>query len=351
MAILLANGAVLDGTSKPPFFADLLIEGDRIRAVEHSINHADAQRIDCTGLIVAPGFIDAHSHSDLQALEDRPEKINQGVTTEVVGNCGFSAFPCREHKPLLQQFANGIFRGSDDWGWQSAAAYLQDTRNRSPFVHVQTLTGHGSLRVAHAGVRQGTLAAADVDGMSNSLAEAIAGGSIGFSTGLMYAPGSSAPFEELSQLCATTARAGGIYCTHIRSYSWKVLGSIDEQIALARGSGCRLQISHLQVVGRANWEKLEQVLERIEQARKSGIDVELDCYPYLAGSTVLTQLLPRRKIAMHFEKDLAHFQAVVVVSPGFLCYRGNRKRIDELLQFTRSKRETLGAAGKRGRAC
>jgi N-acyl-D-amino-acid deacylase len=293
VAILLTNGAVLDGTSKPSFFADVLIEGTRIAAVEHSIPQVEAQRIDCTGLIVAPGFIDAHSHSDLQVLESRPEKINQGVTTEVVGNCGFSAFPCRDNKSLLQQFANGIFRGSDDWGWQSAAAYLEETRSRSPFVHVRALTGHGSLRVAHAGVRQGSLPSADVDSMSNSLADAIAGGSIGFSTGLMYAPGSSAPFDELNQLCVTTARAGGIYCTHMRSYSWEVLESIDEQIELAQASGCRLQISHLQVVGRANWGKLEQVLERIERARKSGIDVEFDCYPYLAGSTVLTQLLPQ----------------------------------------------------------
>jgi dihydroorotase/N-acyl-D-amino-acid deacylase len=293
MAILLVNGSVLDGTSRPAIGADLLIQGDRIVAVERSISHADAESIDCTGLVIAPGFIDVHSHSDLQVLEQRPEKISQGVTTEVVGNCGFSAFPCRHNKPLLQQFANGIFRGGSEWGWQSAGAYLRDTRTQSPYVHVQSLTGHGSLRVAHAGMHQGPLTPADVDAMSDSLAEALAEGSIGLSTGLMYAPGSSAPREELRRLCATTARSGAIYCTHMRSYSWDVLESIDEQVALARDSGCRLQISHLQVVGRANWDKLEQVMDRIEQARKSGIDVEFDCYAYLAGSTVLTQLLPQ----------------------------------------------------------
>jgi len=293
MALLLENGTVIDGTGKPAFTGDVLIEGNRISAVAHRIEVTEADRINCSGLAVTPGFIDAHSHSDLQVLLNRREKSNQGVTTEVVGNCGFSAFPTHAHRTQLQQFANGIFCGGDDWGWTSAAAYLADTDRLSEVMNVRALTGHGSLRVAHAGMRQGALEKSEVSAMAETLAESLAGGSIGFSTGLMYAPGSSAPFDELTSLCTTAARHGAIYCTHMRSYAWDILDSFDEQVALARASGCRLQISHLQTVGRANWPKQEQVLERMEQARKSGVDVEFDSYAYLAGSTMLTQLLPQ----------------------------------------------------------
>jgi dihydroorotase/N-acyl-D-amino-acid deacylase len=293
MATILANGSVLDGTGKPAFPADVLIEGSRIASIGHHLDVADAERIDCTDLIVAPGFIDAHSHSDLQVLENRREKANQGVTTEVVGNCGFSAFPSTSNRRLVHDFANGIFCGGDDWSWPSAREYLADVEQHSRLMNVCALTGHGSLRVAHAGMKQGGLPAADVGKMIASLEEALTGGSIGFSTGLMYAPGSSAPFDELRDLCAATARHDAIYCTHMRSYSWDLIESFDEQVSLARASGCRLQISHLQTVGRANWHKQEQVLEHLERARKDGIDVEFDIYAYTAGSTVLTQLLPQ----------------------------------------------------------
>jgi dihydroorotase/N-acyl-D-amino-acid deacylase len=293
MAMLLANGMVLDGTGKDAFPADVLIDGSRVAAVERGIAVADAERVDCTGFVVAPGFIDAHSHSDLQVLESRREKANQGVTTEVVGNCGFSAFPSKANPAGAHQFANGIFCGGEAWAWSSAREYLTDAEQLSSAMHVCALTGHGSLRVEYAGMRQGPLERSQVEGMIASLEEALTGGSIGFSTGLMYAPGSSAPFEEIRDLCAATARHGAIYCTHMRSYSWDLLESFEEQVALAKASGCRLQISHLQAVGRANWHKQEQVLERLEQARKDGVDVEFDIYAYTAGSTVLTQLLPQ----------------------------------------------------------
>jgi dihydroorotase/N-acyl-D-amino-acid deacylase len=128
--------------------------------------------------------------------------------------------------------------------------------------------------------------------MEQSLAECLSGGAAGFSTGLMYAPGSAAPTEELEALCRVTARAGKVYATHMRSYGDDLLNSLDEQLALARATGCRLQISHLQAVGRRNWHKQAQALEKLAAARHEGIDVAFDSYPYLAGSTVLTQLLP-----------------------------------------------------------
>jgi dihydroorotase/N-acyl-D-amino-acid deacylase len=153
--------------------------------------------------------------------------------------------------------------------------------------------GHGSLRIAHAGTQQGPLEEGILSAMESTLDEALAEGACGFSTGLMYAPGSSAPREELVRLCKVVARRGKIYCTHIRDYSTHLLAALDEQIDLAREAGCRLQISHLQTVGRANWHLNTLALRKIEDARQSGIDIKFDCYPYVAGSTVLTQLLPQ----------------------------------------------------------
>jgi len=289
---LFRNGTIVDGTGRAPFLADLLTTGSRIAAIGSSLNSPAAEVIDCTGLTLAPGFIDSHTHSDLQVVEGRVEKLSQGVTTEVVGNCGFSAYPPAQKPEDLRSFANGIFCGGDHWGWSSTEAYLRDIE-RSRVAHVVSLVGHGSLRIAVAGSKQGPLSESEVASMESLLAEALDAGAAGFSTGLMYAPGSSAPNAELQRLCDVTARKGKIYTSHIRSYFAGLVDAIDEQIALARRSGGRLQISHLQAVGANNWQLQPIAIGLMEQANRDGVDVEFDCYPYVAGSSVLTQLLPQ----------------------------------------------------------
>jgi N-acyl-D-aspartate/D-glutamate deacylase len=296
MKTLLKSGSVLDGSGSPAFAADIWIEDERIARIGSAPGSADAV-IDCAGLTVSPGFIDAHSHSDLQVLENRPEKALQGVTTEVVGNCGFSPYPAPANRRPLHEFANGIFRGGDAWGWNSAADYLAAAASDSKLVHVESLVGHGSLRVAVAENRLGPLTSPELDAMERMLDESLAGGACGFSTGLMYSPGESAPFAELERLCRIVARRGKVYATHMRDYSFCLLEAVDEQIELARRTGCRLQISHLQAVGEANWGRQAPALERVERARGEGIDIGFDCYPYVAGSTVLTQLLPQSALA------------------------------------------------------
>ena len=215
------------------------------------------------------------------------------MTTEVVGNCGFSPYPLGPDRKALRDFANGIFCGSADWGWEGAQEYLAEIERRATLVHVRSLVGHGSMRIAVAGHRQGPLEPAEADRLEGLLSESLSDGACGFSTGLMYAPGSSAPFEELVRLCRTVARHDKIYATHMRSYSRALLESVEEQLELARQSGCRLQISHLQAVGRANWDKPDQAIKKIEKARQEGLDVAFDIHPYLAGATVMTQLLPQ----------------------------------------------------------
>jgi dihydroorotase/N-acyl-D-amino-acid deacylase len=289
--LLLANATLIDGTDTPSQHGDLLIRDGRIVELGAFDVPFDTPRVDLTGKVLAPGFIDLHSHSDLKVLEDRREKSHQGVTAELVGNCGFSPYPCGQHAEVVREQNAGILHGPATW--HTAAAYLRDARSQSHLVHVESLIGHGTLRSAVCGRHIGPLTGQQMQAMESALDEALADGAAGFSTGLMYAPGSQASFEELQRLCAVAARRGKLYTTHMRSYSWQLLESIDEQLALARSTGCRLQISHLQAVGRANWHKQSAALEKIEQARAEGIDVAFDSYPWLAGSTVMTQLLPQ----------------------------------------------------------
>jgi len=289
------GGVIIDGSGVPPIQADILTQGDRIAQIGSGLDFeatSGATQIDCTGLTLAPGFIDSHTHSDLQVIEGRTEKLRQGVTTEVVGNCGFSAYPPARDPAELRSFANGIFCGDDAWGWPSTEAYLRAIE-ASRTANVASLVGHGSLRIAVAGNRQGALTESELRSMESLLAEALSAGAVGFSTGLMYAPGSSAPTDELQRLCNVTAKHGGIYTSHIRSYFSGLVDAIEEQLNLARRSGGRLQISHLQAVGANNWHLQAKAIEAIEQARAEGVDVEFDCYPYVAGSSVLTQVLPQ----------------------------------------------------------
>ncbi len=290
--IVFKGGMVIDGTGAPPSSGDVLISGGTIERVGVFEAPVEARVIDCRGLAVAPGFIDSHSHLDLQVLQNRREKVAQGVTAEVVGNCGFSPYPLPLDHRLIHDFANGLFCGDTDWGWPTARAYLEQAA-RSTTTAVSSLVGHGSLRIARVGNQLGQLAERDLDWMEQTLSESLEEGACGFSTGLMYSPGASAPLAELERLCRVVARYGKTYSTHMRGYGDLLVEAVDEQLQLARRTGCRLQISHLQAVGPRNWYKQAVALEKIENAAAEGLDVGFDCYPYIAGSTVLTQLLPQ----------------------------------------------------------
>ncbi|HEY8997316.1 MAG TPA: amidohydrolase family protein, partial [Edaphobacter sp.] len=235
--LLLSNATLIDGTGAPSQEGDLLIRDGRIVEIGAFNVSADVPVVDLTGRALAPGFIDLHSHSDLKVLEDRREKSHQGVTAELVGNCGFSPYPCGQHAEVVREQNAGILHGPATW--PTAAAYLRDARSHSHLVHVESLIGHGTLRSAVCGRHSGPLTEQQLQAMESTLDEALADGAAGFSTGLMYAPGSQAPFEELERLCAVVAKRGKLYTTHMRSYSWQLLESIDEQLALARSTGCR----------------------------------------------------------------------------------------------------------------
>ncbi len=296
---ILTGGTIIDGTGATSISGEVVIRDGRIVSVgnpqsSRSVVKGDPEYnvVDCRGCIIAPGFIDVHSHSDLQVLENRTEKLLQGVTAEVVGNCGFSAYPLPGNPQVLRDFANAILCGDNRWGWSSASDYLTSA-SKSKVTTVASLVGHGSLRIKIAGNTSRALTSREIDTMAVLLDEALQEGAAGFSSGLMYAPGSGASAQELTALCRIVARRGGVYATHMRSYSAGLMEAVEEQISIAEESECRLQISHLQAAGPDHWPLQQHAIAAIEQAFARGVDVAFDAYPWLAGSTVLTQVLPQ----------------------------------------------------------
>jgi N-acyl-D-amino-acid deacylase len=259
---------------------DVAVGGGRIAAMARRIPDRGTVEIDARGLAVAPGFIDIHSHADGSLFSDpRAESvIRQGVTTIVVGQDGSSRFPSR--------------RSDDDGGFGSFGA-LADAVNRLPSsVNVASMIGLGSIRAQVVGADDRPATPDEIARMTALVRDAVAGGACGASSGLEYTPGAFASRDELAALCAPLAAARLPYATHMRNEDDRLLESIDESIAVARAARCPLQISHLKTQGPRNWGKLDEVFRRIEAARKAGMDIAFDRYPYVAYQTGLTNLFP-----------------------------------------------------------
>ncbi len=293
-SLLVRNGALVDGTGGPARAADVALEGDRIAAVAPRLEGQAARVIDASGLVVAPGFIDAHSHSDLFYLgcPAAESKLRQGCTTEVVGMCSFSQAPIApggEH--AVRDWAGGI-GASVDLRWETFGQYLDALRSVRPSINVIHFVGHGALRLAAVGPANRPASPDAVRSMQRLLDEAMDAGAWGYSTGLVYPPSAYATTEELIALARSMAKRGGLYFSHVRGESATVEDSIREAIRIGEESGVGVQIAHVKVGGRENWGKMDRVLRLIDDARARGVDVAGDVYPYHAGSTKMDNLLP-----------------------------------------------------------
>lgn len=272
--LVIRGGTVFDGTGSEGWVADVAISAGRITSVATRIAEKGAEEIDARGHIVAPGFIDIHSHGDgsLQADARAESVVRQGVTTIVAGADGSSRFV-----------------GNDE---RSFRAWAKATAAANPAVNVAAMIGLGAVRGAVVGNDDRSATADELQRMVQMVEHALADGACGASTGLEYTPGAFAPLAELIALCEPLAARALPYATHMRNEDDRLLEAIDESIAVARGAGCPLQISHLKMQGTRNWPKIDAALARIADARASGCDAMFDVYPYVAYSTGLTNLFP-----------------------------------------------------------
>jgi N-acyl-D-amino-acid deacylase len=285
---------VIDGSGAPAQRADVAVEGDRIAAIGPALAGEAARVVDAGGLVVAPGFIDAHSHSDLFyfAVPSAESKVRQGVTTEVVGMCSFSQAPLRpDQRDIIRGWAGGI-GASLDLRWETFGQYLDALRSVRPSVNVAHCVGHGAIRIAAMGFENRPAGADELRAMEARLGEALDAGAFGFSTGLVYPPSAYSDTPELIALAKAMSRRGGLYFSHVRGESSMLLDSISEAIRIGEEGGVGVQISHVKASGRENWPKIDAALRLIEDARARGVDVLGDVYPYTAGSTKMDNLMP-----------------------------------------------------------
>jgi N-acyl-D-aspartate/D-glutamate deacylase len=292
---LLRGASVADGGGQPPRDADVLLDGDRIAAVEPAGTiPADGYAVqDLSGLVLAPGFIDVHSHADNAPLldEDDTTKILQGVTTEVVGNCGFSLAPVAAgREDDLAALTSRIFPPLP-WGWSTFADLLAQVDTRGHVTNYVPLVGHGTLRLAVAGLESRPTTAEERGRMADLAVAAAEAGAFGLSSGLIYPPGMFGDTDEIATVAAAMPE-GTLYATHMRGEGEHLKDSIDEAIDIGRRSGKPVQISHLKSAGRQNWGGVARALEQLQAARDAGVRVTQDVYPYTAASTMLTACLP-----------------------------------------------------------
>ena len=293
-SLLIRGGTLIDGSGAPRRVADVALEGDRVAAIAPSLDGQAQRVIDAVGHVVAPGFIDAHSHSDLFyfACPSAESKVRQGCTTEVVGMCSFSPAPIAPgREELVQTWAGGI-GASADFRWETFPQYLDALRAQKPSINVVQFVGHGALRLAAIGPDNRPVTTEDLRAMERMLAEALDAGAFGYSTGLVYPPSAYSVTEELVALARSMARRGGLYFSHVRGESAMVEESIREAIRIGEEGGVGVQIAHVKVGGRENWGKMDRVLRLLDAARARGVDVTGDVYPYHAGSTKMDNLMP-----------------------------------------------------------
>lgn len=286
--LVIRNGRVIDGTGNPWFHGDVAITGDRIVAVGRVPGEKAKRVIDAKGLIVAPGFIDMHSHSDELLLEDgrAQSKIRQGVTTEVLGE-GRSAGPLKG-----QLSARRIRARGKEFAWDTLGGYLDAIDSAGTSVNVATYVGLDNIWEAVMGQSHARPTAKQLGEMKAALEPAMKDGAFGLSSMLMMPPGSLATIDDVVDLCAVVRKYGGIYSSHIRNEGLGVFDAVKEAIAVGERAGVPVDIIHLKIADEKYWGRMKDIVALIEEARKRGVNVQANIYPYTRGNNNLSSIIP-----------------------------------------------------------
>ena len=308
---VIRNATIIDGTGAQRFTGDVTIEDGHISEVGSS-SSAAAVEIDATGLVLAPGFVDVHTHDDGALLQhpDMAFKISQGCTSVVVGNCGFSAIPAVPGDSTLD--LSGV-----QANWSDLDGYRQNVENSGPALNAMMLVGHNTIRSLEMGNERRAPNDQELERMQQHVELAMEQGACGFSTGLVYRPGRWSDTDEILELAKIVAPFDGIYATHMRNENDHLLEAVDEALEIGMKAGVAVQISHHKAAGKRNWGKVEESLAKVDAAVAEGAEVTLDVYPYTAGSGPMVQ---------YFDIDnpnLELAQAIQLAScPAFRHYEG-----------------------------
>ncbi len=292
--ILIEKGKVIDGTGNVWYEADVAIEKGRIAAIGRDLGKAE-RVIDASGHIVSPGFIDIHSHSDLPVLIDpmAHSKIRQGVTTEVIGQCGNSAAPMYESlREYRETYSRNMVPDDFELNWTDMASYLKLLDEKGIALNIAAVVGHGTVRANVLGHENRDPSDSELVEMKKHVRDAMEQGAFGMSTGLIYPPSVYGKQEEITELAKVVAEYDGVYYSHIRGEGDTLLDAVVEACEIGRDSGTPVQIAHFKASGQPNWGKVKDSLALVEKYRGMGVEVTFDQYPYIASSTGLTALLP-----------------------------------------------------------
>ena len=299
--LVVRNGRILDGTGAAELRGDLAIRGGKIAGLGVKVEAEEVvEVIDASGKIVAPGFIDLHSHGDLVLAwpsDDRlallEGRLAQGITTEIVGNCGLGAAPLfGGGAEVLPQINGWMTPAPFAWSWKGVADYLSHLERIGLPVNVGTLAPHGPLRLGVHSLASGETSGEERRVMADALDGALEEGAFGLSAGLIYPPGMYTSTEELSYLARRVARSGGIFASHVRGSSETLLDAVSEILRIGLETGARVHHSHAEAVGRRHWSKLARFLEMEEAARAEGIPVSADMFPYTVAATMMLAIFP-----------------------------------------------------------
>ena len=297
MDVLIKNGNIVDGTLKKPFTGDIYVKDGIIQAIGKDIHVEGIKVVDARGRVVSPGFIDTHSHSDLIMLLNpyNEVKIRQGVTTEVLGQDGISMapLPVEYISPWRKNLA-GLDGDSDEinWEYKTTENYLNMMAEKGVGLNEAYLVPHGNIRMEAMGLSGEVATEKQIEKMCKITRREMESGAYGLSTGLIYMPCAYSETKEVIEMCKIVAEYDGVFVVHQRSEADTILDSMKEIIKIGKESGVKVHFSHFKVCGKQNWKYIDQVIELLEEAKKTGIRVSFDQYPYAAGSTMLGVILP-----------------------------------------------------------